>query len=178
MAVAAVAIFIGWLVGQYAIQSVTGPVAALEPLERPADVDTIVSEAGGADAPVLTNETIPTGTPSESAASTPPSSSGAGTESRSGSSSGSAGAPTEATTPPSSSSSGGVWRVQAGAFSERDRAESLVARLHARGFEAAIVSSASPFRVQVGAFSDEARARSVVQELHADGFEGFLVAPN
>src|SRR5690625_5149318 len=39
LSVAAVAIFIGWLLGQYAIQSVTGPRLTSNTLERPAVAD-------------------------------------------------------------------------------------------------------------------------------------------
>lgn len=68
--------------------------------------------------------------------------------------------------------------MQAGAFSDRTRAEALVDQLRSYGFEAFVSGTSAPFRVQVGAFSDATRARALVDELRALGFEAIVVAPN
>lgn len=199
VAVAAVAIFIGWLIGQYAIQSVTGPPRTVESLQRPASTE--MSDADGrfddrvaagashdeirerpSSLPAVTGSTL-TPIDSTSTEQTSPSSrpmSPAATEAPATEDIATQSPPPSATPQPEapSASTGSIWRVQAGAFSERGRAEDLVAQLKARGFEAAVVTSSPPYRVQVGAFREEARARSVVQQLHADGFEGFVVPPN
>lgn len=196
VAVSAVAIFIGWLVGQYAIRTVTDqPVGTLplpSELMRSAE-ESVETASSGSPAPGMSaqNEspaatTTPTQTQSSSTspastAATTPASSRTGTAATSTSTTTST---TSTTTPAatstsaaSGSSSGGLWRVQAGAFSDRARAEALVDQLRAHGYEA-FVSSSAPFRVQVGAFSDPARARALVDELHSLGFEAIPVAPN
>ncbi|MFO7265995.1 MAG: SPOR domain-containing protein [Limnochordales bacterium] len=71
-----------------------------------------------------------------------------------------------------------MWRVQAGAFSDRSRAEALVEQLRSYGFEAFVSGTSAPYRVQVGAFSDVNRARALVDELRSLGFEAIVVAPN
>lgn len=183
VAVAAVAIFIGWLVGQYAIQAVTGPRLTSEPMVRPADADVAAdvstdvktdgapADAGGSSAPTSTSASTgtertggaaattdtATTTPEASRAATPAASSGS------------------AATP-----SGGFWRVQAGAFSDRSRADGIVSDLQAAGFEAAVTIGAEPvpYRVQVGAFREEGRARAIVDDLQAAGFEAAVLPPN
>lgn len=204
--VAAVAVFIGWLLGQYAIQSVTGPRLTTDPLERPHNTDhlapappysdslsaTTPTSAAGTPAPpsptATSGDTTPTstgtGTRQSPPASTPSAAPSATSTATSGSaSSASQSSPPSQAQPAAGSSStatpsaGGFWRVQAGAFSERGRAESVAAELKASGFEA-FVSSTAPYRVQVGAFSDAARARAIVEELHSSGFEAIVVPPN
>lgn len=207
--VAAVAIFIGWLLGQYAIQSVTGPRITTDPLERPHNTDHLAPAPPSSDsfrATTPTSQLTPTTTstsPSTTTTSggTTPTSTGTGTRQSPPASTPSSApsATSPATSGPASSapqasppsqvqpatgssstatpSAGGFWRVQAGAFSERGRAESMAAQLQASGFEA-FVSATAPYRVQVGAFSDAARARAIVEDLHSSGFEAIVVPPN
>lgn len=177
LSVAAVAIFIGWLLGQYAIQSVTGPRLASNPLERPASADGgIVSTT---DPTAASNTSSVAGGQSSSATNSPPVASGpsAGALSTTPSTTPATATPTSTT---ATSSSGGFWRVQAGAFSDRSRADAVVSDLHARGFEAVVALGADPvpYRVQVGAFREEARARAIVDDLRAAGFEATVFAPN
>lgn len=159
VAVAAVAIFIGWLVGQYAIQAVTGPRLTSEPMVRPADAD-------------VSTDVKTDGAPADAGGSSPPTSTSTstGTERTEG-----AAATTDTATP-----SGGFWRVQAGAFSDRSRADGIVSDLQAAGFEAAVTIGAEPvpYRVQVGAFREEGRARAIVDDLQAAGFEAAVLPPN
>lgn len=184
IAVSAVAIFIGWLVGQYAIRTVTDQPVGIGSLELPAELSQSAAESGTGAAPASrepSSSASSASTPASSAATAPTTSASP----RPGASSTATSATTPATTGPtapstpaaSSVSSGGLWRVQAGAFSDRARAEALVDQLRAHGYEA-FVSSTAPFRVQVGAFSDPARARALVDELHSLGFEAIPVAPN
>lgn len=159
VAVGAVAIFFGWLLGQYAIRSITSPTVAVGSLERPAaESGETVSTPSGAE--------VAGGTVSPGATETTPrrtETSPAPTPARSN----------EGPRP----SPGGLWRVQAGAFSRRSSAEAHVDNLRAHGFEAIVSSSNAPFRVQVGAYSDEQRARAVVDDLIAEGFEAIVLAP-
>lgn len=196
VAVAAVAIFIGWLLGQYAIQAVTGPRLVSEPMARPTDgVDigraTRDTAAPGTPITPTTGGMPPTASPSSpsapsTVAETPPARETPSTTSAptpAPSSSATNAAPSSAATSTATGSaapSGGFWRVQAGAFSDRNRADSVVSDLHALGFEAVVTLGAQPvpYRVQVGAFRDEARARAIVEDLRAAGFEAAVFAPN
>lgn len=69
----------------------------------------------------------------------------------------------------------GTWyRVQVGAFRQRDGAVYTVEQLAAAGFEAIIVPGGDLYRVQVGAFRDEERARNLVAQLKEKGFEAIV----
>src|SRR5690606_15054854 len=177
--VSAVAIFLGWLMGQYAILAVTGPSPAVPVLERPSTPppsETLSpqspSRAGmapaGASPPAPAASSPPPAVPGATAASTaattpspPAASSGGG---------GTSGAPAA----PAASS--GLWRVQVGAFNDRSRAEALAAELRARGYDV-FVSGQAPHRVQVGAFSEASRARATAEDLKAKGYEAIVLPP-
>ncbi|MBO8141836.1 MAG: SPOR domain-containing protein [Firmicutes bacterium] len=152
VAVGAVAVFLGWLMGQYAIQSVTGPPPAVTPAQRPAS-----APASPRPAPETESPAAPTQHPAGQAQSP------AASRERPAGQSGEA--------PPL-----GVWRVQVGAFSERRRAEVLANELRSRGYDVWI-SPQVPYRVQVGAFSEAARARATARDLQSQGYEVFVVPP-
>lgn len=71
--------------------------------------------------------------------------------------------------------SGGRFVVQVGAFRERERAESLAARL-ANGFPATVLSDALWHRVQVGVFATRAEAERMRERLLAAGFAAWVAA--
>lgn len=184
VSVAAIAISIGWMIGQYAIQTVTGPRLVAENFERPEVTD--VPGAGQA----MGGPAVGSGTGSGTGAGTGSGAaggSGSGGTATSGAPSAASsvtapaasGSATPATSPAASPAPSGFWRVQAGAFSDKARADALVSDLRARGFDAAVVAGAEPvpYRVQVGAFREESRARGVVDDLRAAGFEAALFAP-
>lgn len=73
-----------------------------------------------------------------------------------------------------SGSRGTLYRVQVGAFSSRENADRLAARLRELGYDAAI-SSGPPYRVQTGAFASRDNAVRLSEELRAAGFEAVVV---
>lgn len=69
-----------------------------------------------------------------------------------------------------------LYKVQVGAFSQRDNAQRLVNSLKELGYEA-IITSGPPFRVQTGAFSNNDNAKRYAAELEDQGFEVTIVRP-
>jgi N-acetyl-anhydromuramyl-L-alanine amidase AmpD len=75
-----------------------------------------------------------------------------------------------------------IYRVQAGAFSDRSNADALAARIRTDGFEAAIVAglnnsrTATIYRVQAGAFSTREGAEERAAALRDRGYETNIVA--
>lgn len=82
---------------------------------------------------------------------------------------------------PSEAAAGGSWRVQLGAFARRESAESLFARLSAKGplagKQPVLVSVGTVTRLQAGPFPSRAAAASACAALSARGQACFLVAP-
>ncbi len=74
-----------------------------------------------------------------------------------------------------------VWAVQLGAFSTREKAESLVAELRKRGYSAFVLEYRATgqvlHRVRVGPEQDRARAVAIADRLRKDGFQP-VVAPH
>ncbi|OUM99398.1 MAG: hypothetical protein BAA04_11445 [Firmicutes bacterium ZCTH02-B6] len=189
--VSAVAIFLGWLMGQYAIQAVTGPTPSVAVMERPptpspaesfspasTQAPQAASSTSGstASSPARTATTpaSPTAAPSTA---TPGSVSSTSTTSGTASSGNApAASATASGSSQASTTSSGLWRVQVGAFNDRSRADALAAELRARGFDV-FVSGTPPHRVQVGAFSQEARARATADDLRALGYEAIVIPP-
>jgi len=70
-----------------------------------------------------------------------------------------------------------LYGVQIGAFSTRDAAADLVARLSARGFEARItmLEGGSLFRVRAGRFENARDADALAQRIRAAGFDVVIV---
>lgn len=76
-------------------------------------------------------------------------------------------------TEPAAGGSDQWYRVQVGAFRQREGAQRLVEQLARAGFEAIVVAG-DLYRVQVGAFRDEERARNLVAQLQERGFEAIV----
>jgi hypothetical protein len=72
---------------------------------------------------------------------------------------------------------GGSFAVQAGAFSDRSRADDLAARLREAGFEPrlVVVEGSDLVRVRLGRFMDAAGATRVHDALVGAGFEAMVV---
>lgn len=75
--------------------------------------------------------------------------------------------------PSPSQPSRGLYKVQAGAFKNRENAEELVNRLKNAGFDQFIDSEGGLFKVQAGAFQDRGNADELVQRLKSSGFDAF-----
>lgn len=86
-------------------------------------------------------------------------------------------APTSITPPPASNPTSppksGLFKVQAGAFSERKNAEEHVNKLKSDGFEA-FVFTEGLHKVQAGAFSERKNADDLVARLKAKGYQAFI----
>lgn len=94
-----------------------------------------------------------------------------------------AAAPTPATPTPAppapparAAATGAAWTVQLAAYDRRPDAESMVARLVARGLEARVSGEAKPFRVRVGRWAARAEAVAAQRALAAKGLRGFVTA--
>jgi cell division septation protein DedD len=86
-------------------------------------------------------------------------------------------APTATETPTATSTAGARgYTVQLAAYDTRRDAESMVARLTARGLDARVVGSAAPFRVRVGRWPRRADAVAAQRDLAQQGFRGGWVA--
>lgn len=68
---------------------------------------------------------------------------------------------------------GSMFRVQVGAFQEKENAEKLKEELARQGYEA-VVSATAPYRVQVGAFVNEENAKRVAEELESKGYPVYI----
>lgn len=68
-----------------------------------------------------------------------------------------------------------LYRVQTGAFSNKNNAQKLVNRLKAKGYDAIVVRQGNLYKVQTGAFSKKENANKLVMQLKKDGFEAFIV---
>lgn len=77
---------------------------------------------------------------------------------------------------PSTTGESSLYKVQVGAFSQRDNAQRLVNSLKELGYEA-IITPGPPFRVQTGAFSSNDNAQRYAAELNDKGFEVTIVRP-
>ena len=74
-----------------------------------------------------------------------------------------------------------AWAIQLGAFSTREKADSLVASLRKRGYAAFVLeyrgSGKVLHRVRVGPEQDRERAVAIAERLRKDGFQP-VVAPH
>lgn len=74
-----------------------------------------------------------------------------------------------------------AWAIQLGAFSTREKADSLVASLRKRGYAAFVLeyrgSGKVLYRVRVGPEQDRERAVAIAERLRKDGFQP-VVAPH
>jgi N-acetylmuramoyl-L-alanine amidase len=67
-----------------------------------------------------------------------------------------------------------LFRVQCGAFSKKDGAETLQKSLKAKGFDTVIVKEGAYYKVQCGAFSKRDNAETLSKKLLAKGFTNFI----
>lgn len=73
------------------------------------------------------------------------------------------------TSPPNS----GLFKVRAGAFSEKENADEHVRKLKSDGFEAFVITDGL-YKVQAGAFSERKNAEDLVARLKAKGYQAFI----
>ena len=74
------------------------------------------------------------------------------------------------------SSSGVLYRVQTGAFSNKSNADTMLARVKAKGFETYMVKVDNLYKIQVGAYSKKANADAMAAKLKAAGFDTYITA--
>lgn len=67
-----------------------------------------------------------------------------------------------------------LYRVQVGAYNDRDNANRLVEQLQREGYPAFIMMNNGLYRVQVGAFKDMDNAVKMEQRLRNDGYNTFI----
>lgn len=66
------------------------------------------------------------------------------------------------------------YRVQAGAFLLKKKADSLLSKIKKAGFTAYVTKVGLYYKVQVGAFSKKPNAQNMLNELAKAGFKGFI----
>lgn len=67
-----------------------------------------------------------------------------------------------------------VYTVQIAAYDTRRAAESLIARLKTRGYDARLASDSKPYRVRIGRHRTKGEAVAAQQRLRAKGITGFV----
>lgn len=70
--------------------------------------------------------------------------------------------------------SGGLYRVQTGAFKSKTNADTMLAKVKAKGFDTYMVKVGDLYKIQVGAFKVKANAEAMMKKLHAAGFSAFI----
>ena len=71
-----------------------------------------------------------------------------------------------------------LYRVQTGAFHEKDNALALKAKLESLDFDTYLVKVDSMYKVQVGAYSKKANAEAQAKKLKDSGFDTFVTTSN
>lgn len=69
---------------------------------------------------------------------------------------------------------GGLYRVQAGAFSVKENADNQERKLKAAGFDTYMVKSGNLYKIQVGAYSNKENANTILEKLKTAGFDAFI----
>lgn len=70
--------------------------------------------------------------------------------------------------------SGGLYRVQTGAFKSKTNADTMLAKVKAKGFDTYMVKVGVLYKIQVGAFKVKANAEAMMKKLQAAGFSAFI----
>lgn len=70
--------------------------------------------------------------------------------------------------------SGGLYRVQTGAFKSKTNADTMLAKVKAKGFDTYMVKVGDLYKIQVGAFKVKANAEATLKKLQAAGFSAFI----
>jgi N-acetylmuramoyl-L-alanine amidase len=76
---------------------------------------------------------------------------------------------------PAATPAGALFRVQVGAFANRENADALMARLRDDGFAPYLVQEGRLHKVRVGAFRERPRANELVARLLARGYSATIV---
>ena len=69
---------------------------------------------------------------------------------------------------------GVLYRVQTGAFSVKDNADRMLAKVKAAGFDTYMVKVDGLYKIQVGAYSVKANADAMLAKVKAAGFDAFI----
>lgn len=72
------------------------------------------------------------------------------------------------------SNDGVLYRVQTGAFSVKDNADRMLAKVKAVGFDTYMVKVDGLYKIQVGAYSVKANADAMLAKVKAAGFDAFI----
>lgn len=67
-----------------------------------------------------------------------------------------------------------LYRVQAGAFSNKANADAMLQKVKAAGFDTYMVKVDNLYKIQVGAFSKKANADAMAAKLKAAGFDTYI----
>ena len=68
----------------------------------------------------------------------------------------------------------GLYKVQVGAYAEKENAEAMVKRVKSKGFEAFAYQSGKVYKVQAGAFKDEKNAETLACKLAKSEFDTYV----
>lgn len=71
-------------------------------------------------------------------------------------------------------SDGTLYRVQLGAFSNKNNADRLESELKRKGYDTYMVQADGLYKVQVGAFSNKSNADSLANKLKSDGYDVYV----
>lgn len=72
------------------------------------------------------------------------------------------------------SSNGTLYRVQVGAFSVKENANVMLAKVKAAGFDTYMVQADGMYKIQVGAYSIKENADAMLAKVKAAGFDAFI----
>lgn len=76
--------------------------------------------------------------------------------------------------PPPPSTGTKLWKVQVGAFSNRENADKQAATLKSEGYRPFVIHDDNLYKVQVGAFEDKKNAEALSNDLARIGYKPFL----
>ena len=74
----------------------------------------------------------------------------------------------------SAEQSGVMYRVQTGAFSNKDNADRMLEKVKAAGYDTYMVQVDGLYKIQVGAYSVKSNADAMLAKIKASGFEAFI----
>ncbi|NMB12822.1 MAG: SPOR domain-containing protein [Firmicutes bacterium] len=173
VAVAGVAVFLGYVVGQYAIQAATGALdreltrAGEEVRQQTAQSAREMGREPSVPVEVESTTRMDTERHSSSGASEP-------IPSLRESSSSPVVHDSAPSPVPSQPSSKQLYRVQVGAFSSEANARSLANELANKGYQVVVIPG-SLYRVQAGAFSQRDNAETLKRELEGKGYPAVII---
>ena len=72
------------------------------------------------------------------------------------------------------STDGTLYRVQAGAFKNKENADRQLEKIKAAGFDTYMVQAGGYYKIQVGAYSVKASAENMLAKVKAAGFDAFI----